>query len=66
MDRGACQVKIHGVSKSQTLLSNFHFHFFQYYRLSFPVLLVISDYLPVIKLGFLKTGYSFSLFSHVC
>ena len=28
MDRGAWPVGIHGVSKSQTRLSDFHFHFF--------------------------------------
>ena len=27
MDRGAWEVTVHGVAKSQTQLSNFHFHF---------------------------------------
>ena len=27
MDRGAWQATVHGVTKSQTRLSNFHFHF---------------------------------------
>ena len=27
MDRGACRATIHGVTKSQTQLSDFHFHF---------------------------------------
>ena len=27
MDRGAWQATVHGVTKSQTQLSNFHFHF---------------------------------------
>ena len=40
MDRGAWQVTVHGVTKSQTQLSNYHFHFQTLSRTSEAVLLV--------------------------
>ena len=40
MDRGAWQVTVHGVTKSQTQLSKYHFHFQTLSRTSEAVLLV--------------------------
>ena len=36
MDRRACQVTVHGVAKSRTQLSNWHFHFGYFQQITFP------------------------------
>ena len=51
MDRGAWQVTVHGVSKSRTQLSNFHFHF------TFPVD-VLRGFNNTQTDSLLKMGYS--------
>ena len=51
MDRGAGQVTVHGVSKSRTQLSDFHFHF------TFPVD-VLRGFNNTQTDSLLKMGYS--------
>ena len=42
MDRGAWQVRVHGVAKSQIWLNNFHFHFIWFMK----ILCIILGYNP--------------------